>query len=100
MILKLHTTKRGVIAALCDTELIGLKYKEGEKVLDLTAAFYKGEKKDKKEIIIILKNAYIINAVGKKSIQLLEEGNFTDGSEVQMIHKIPYVQCVVLQNEL
>ncbi len=100
MIIKLHPTKRGIIVALCDSEIIDQKYKEKEKILDTTALFYKGEKKEKKEILLMLKKAYIVNAVGKKSVELLKELNFIEGNEVQTIKKIPYVQCIVLQNEI
>lgn len=73
----MRKTPKGKVLALCDEELIGKKYKEGKTVLDLDKyrVFYEGEKidEDREKISALVRDADSINAVGSRSIALLEE---------------------------
>jgi len=46
MIVKSHSTGDGrKVIAICDDSLLGKKFEEGDKQLDLTSEFYQGQKK-------------------------------------------------------
>jgi hypothetical protein len=57
ILVKIHKSYRPIVA-VCDSELYGKKILEGEKQLDLTGQFFKGEEKteeETKEILIDLR---------------------------------------------
>ncbi len=92
MIVKVHESEKGTIVAVCDSDLIGKKFEEDDLQLDLTSNFYKGEEKSDEEIGDLLRNAYCINVVGKKSVELAIKEGVIDESAVRKIAKIPYSQ--------
>ena len=71
MIVKVHKNQEGrTVAAVCDSELAGKKFEDGDKQLDLTSDFYKGEETDDMHTGDIIRNSDIINLVGEKSVEL------------------------------
>ncbi|MBW2970933.1 DUF424 family protein [Candidatus Woesearchaeota archaeon] len=95
MIVKRHTTSdRRLILTICDDEILGRIYSEGEKQLDLSSEFYKGEKMAESQLRELVKHAYMINAVGKKSIKCCVDSGVIDAGRVATISKIPYAQMV------
>ena len=96
MIVKVHKNAEGKeIAAVCDEELIGKKFEEGKRQLDLTSDFYKGEIKSAEETGDIIRNAYTVNLVGEKSVGLaLKEGIIQEGHVIK-IAGIPHAQAVL-----
>ncbi len=70
ILIKIHESAGKKIIAVADKELIGKKLEEGERCLDITERFYKGEEKTEEEVLKILKESANINLVGKKAISL------------------------------
>jgi hypothetical protein len=98
MICKLHKTLEGqIIIALCDSELLGKKFTQDELQLDLTSDFYKGEKKTEQETLNLIKEAYIINAVGKTCIEFLLKNKLIEQQNIITIDNIPHAQCVIIR---
>ncbi len=95
MIIKLHKKEGNIVAAVCDSELIGRKFEEGSHQLDLTSEFYKGEEKDDETIGDTIRNSDHVNLVGKKSVGLGIQEGVIDESHVKTIAGIPYAQAVV-----
>ena len=89
-----------MIVSACDADIIGKKYAERGLLLDLTADFYKGVKMINSEAEKKCKNAYIINAVGKKSVALVRKLGIINEKNIIKIKNIPFVQCLLLQNEV
>lgn len=100
MILKEHKSTNGIIVSLCDESILGKKFSEGELILDLSADFYKGEKVSEDEAEKKCKRAYILNAVGEKSVELIKKLGFADEKNIIKIDNIPFVQCIVMHNEV
>jgi len=88
-------SEKGSIIVLCDKDLYGKEFVEGDVVLTINE-FYIGEEVkdvDKKE----LNDAILINAIGKESIEILIKQsiiNEEDLKEVRYIKGIPYVFIV------
>ena len=52
MLVKVHKNTEGqILLAICDDDLIGKKFEEGNLQLDLSSDFYKGEEKSEDEIM-------------------------------------------------
>jgi len=92
MIAKIHKNEGRLILSICDKDIIGKKFIEGKKQLDLSSGFYKGEEYNDEDLKELIKKAYMINAVGKKSVSFLEKEGLVDKSEVIKIKEIPHTQ--------
>jgi hypothetical protein len=96
MIVKIHKNEGRLILAICDKGLLGKKFTDGNKQLDLRSDFYKGEYMDKDELKEMTRKAYIINAVGKKSVSFLEKEGLVSRDKIIKIDKVPHAQCLLL----
>lgn len=67
---KLHKTKENELVAVCDEDLIGKKFEEGELCLNISNKFYKGELMDETSAEKILMDADNINFVGENAVNL------------------------------
>ena len=94
-IVKRHQTEpTNTIISIIDKNLFGGKIVEGNKILDLTSEFYKGEVKTKEEVLKIILKANHINVVGKEIIKLLKERELVD--QVLTIDGCPYAQILLV----
>ena len=97
MIVRIHKTKdRRKIIAICDKEIIGKRFEEKERQLDLSSDFYKRELMSKEELEKQIKNAYVLNIVGKKSVDFCLSKKLISKENIIYIKKIPYAQCMIL----
>ena len=92
MIVKIHKNEGRLILAICDKNLLGKRFSEGNKQLDLTSDFYKGEEINKEELQELTRKAYIINAVGEKAVSFLIKGGLVSKDKVIKIGKVPHAQ--------
>ena len=76
MLVKIHNGYR-MCVAVCDSDLIDKKFEEGERQLDLSGTFFKGDEKSRDEVKDILINAAnedaSFNIVGPESVKLAKE---------------------------
>jgi hypothetical protein len=97
---KIHSTPAGKILAMCDEELIGKIFREGEAIIDLQKYkdFYIGEKKDEKEIKEILNDDITsINAVGERSVNLLINNSLATKRDVKRINGVAILQIFFIR---
>ena len=85
------------VVAICDSEILGKKFEEGKKQLDVKESFYKGEtgkKVEEQELLeLIGKNKLedaTFNIVGEKSIQACIKIGLIGQESVAKISEIPY----------
>ncbi len=98
MIAKIHKSREGqTFLALCDKDILGKKFEEGKKQLDLTSKFYEGEEKKEKEIKDMIKHVYIINAAGKQTIEFLKKHDLVQEGHIITIDGIPHAQVCVIR---
>ncbi|MCK4589234.1 MAG: DUF424 family protein [Nanoarchaeota archaeon] len=97
---KVHRNSEGQkILALCDQELLGKKFEEGNKQLDLTTDFYQGEEATEQEIKKLIKGVYIINLVGEQSLKLMKKLNLAEEKHIIRIQNIPHAQILLVRGE-
>lgn len=93
MLVKVHEAYRKTVA-VCDSELLGKRFEEGNMQLDVNKDFYGGEKKSEKEVVEILKDAELddatFNFVGKKAIRAGIKAGIIDEGCVMEIQGIPH----------
>jgi len=97
MIVKLHKTNDNKkIVAVCDSNLIGKKFEEKNLQLDLTSDFYSGEEKPEEVITKMFYDCYMINLVGKNSVNLALKHGIISENNIVYIKKIPHAQAILL----
>jgi len=94
MYMKQYDTERQLIVAVCDKEIIGKKFQEGELTLKLEVSFYKGTDSSEKEVMEALLCATIANIAGQKAIACAVECGCIDPDNVIFIEGIPHAQMV------
>lgn len=97
VLVKVHKKEGRTLVAVCDEKLLGERFEEDGRQLDLTGEFYKGDLLPPGEVGDLIRNADMLNLVGEESVALaLNEGIVTPDA-VMTIDGIPTVQAVLLQ---
>lgn len=99
MIVKVHKKDEKTVVAVCDTDLLGKKFVQGPLQLDLTSDFYKGEEMDEKEAGDLVRNADIVNLVGKTSVKLGIQEGIIEEDRVLEVDGIPHAEAVIVHEE-
>ena len=98
MFIKIHSSYRDVVA-ICDSELIGKRFEEGKRQLDIRENFYKDMKVTKQEAVRIIKQQAAedstFNIVGEKAIEASIEAGVINEDSVDMIESIPFTLILV-----
>lgn len=92
MYVKTHESQARIVVAICDEDLIGKKFTEGEKQLEVSERFYKGEKKPEEQVVNILQEATNLNIVGKKTIEIALKSKIIEKDAIVKIKNIPHAQ--------
>lgn len=80
--------------AVCDKNIIGKKFREGELVLKLDECFYKGDEVNENEVKSALSNATIANIAGEKAIACAVDCGCINPDNIIFIKGIPHAQMV------
>lgn len=94
MIVKAHFSYGRLVLAVCDKDVFNKRFVDRDLQLDLTSDFYKGEERTKEETIVLMKKAYIVNAVGKQAVDCCIKAGIIDKDKIKKIKKIPYAYMV------
>lgn len=94
MWVKIHKSYRTIVA-VCDEDILGKKFEEGIKQLDIRENFYKGQKVSKEELISILrreaKEDSTFNIAGKESIDVAVESRLIEKQFCKKVQGIPFI---------
>lgn len=97
MWVKIHKSSRAVVA-ICDENLLGKKFLEGIKQLDVTESFFKGERHTKEEVLSIMKYEFKLsstfNIIGKESIETAIEAGIISKDEFSKVKNIPFTLII------
>lgn len=92
MQIKIHESYR-IIVALADSNLIGKKFEEGNKQIEIKPNFFQGEEKNKKDVIEILKDMQkedaTFNIVGRESVATALEAGIINKEGIFEIDRVP-----------
>jgi len=92
MLIKIHKAYRRIVA-ICDSELINKIFEQDLRQINIRENFFKGEEKNKQEIIKILqdmnKEDATFNIIGKESTQCAIEAGIIDSNGILEIDNVP-----------
>jgi len=100
MIAKKHITPdKRLLLAVCDTEILGKVFTEGEQQLDITKSFYGGEEVDDAGLSTLMEKAYILNLAGEKSVGAAISRGLVSENRIGKIQGVPFAQVITIPNE-
>ncbi|MEM1682978.1 MAG: DUF424 family protein [Ignisphaera sp.] len=70
---KIHHINNNSIVAICDEEILGKVFKEGDIILDVSPNFYKGERVDFETVLRIIEEGEIVVVTGRRIIKKLSQ---------------------------
>ena len=83
------------VVAICDSELLGKYFEEGNFQLDVKESFYKGNKKTEQEVIQIIidmkSEDATFNIVGERAVNAAIKAGLISEDSVRKIQGIPFV---------
>ena len=94
MYLKVHKVSGEVMVAVCDCELLGKTFDEGDLCLSVESAFFGEEEATAREVAKALAGATIANMVGEKAVACAIETSCIEGENVLRICGVPTAQMV------
>lgn len=90
---KLHAAYRTVVA-ICDSDLLGKKFEEGKRQLDVRESFYNGEEMSHKDLLDLIKHQIAedatFNIVGPKACAAAEEAGIISEETIMKIQGVPF----------
>lgn len=95
MYLKSYSVNKEILVAVCDSELIGRTFREGELHLSVNEDFFRGHPADEDEVKKALEDATIANLVGEQSVACGIDSGIVDEHCVITIDGIPHAQMVL-----
>jgi len=92
MLVKIHNSYRTIVA-ICDSDLIGKKFEQGNKQIEVKENFFKGQEKTEKEVLHIIEmqssEDATFNIVGKKSIETALKSGIINQEGIIEIQGVP-----------
>ncbi len=85
--------------AVCDADLVGKKFEEGELSLDVSERFYGGEKVSREELKEVFSESTNLNLVGKETVDIALEEKVIKNEDVIVIQGVPHAQVYNIGSE-
>jgi len=83
--------QKNIMLNICDAELLGKKIIQDELNMNISESYYGERFVDKEEAEELLKNASIINMVGKETVSLSIDLGIGSENGVKIISDIPFL---------
>lgn len=98
MWVKIHKSYRAIVA-ICDDNLLGKKFEEDIKQLDVREDFYKGQQINKEDLIVLIKRESkedaTFNIVGPESLQVAVDVGLIAKNSWKTVKGIPFILVLV-----
>ena len=94
--IKEYLTQGDILLAACDEDIMGETFCEGDLQLMVSESFYGGDKVSKEDFIVQLKNATIVNLVGKDVISIALSLELISEDGIIEIAGVPHAQIARL----
>jgi hypothetical protein len=94
MYMKKYDAEMKIMVAVCDREIIGKIFREGDLVLKLDEGFYKGDEVSEREVKEALSGAAIANLAGEQSVACAVDCGCIDPENIIFIEGVPHAQMV------
>ncbi len=95
--MKVYDTGYGLLVSICDKEVFGKEFKEGEVVLKVSEPFYGGDEVPIETALEYLRNASIANIVGKNIVNAAIEAGLIHKDAILTVKGVPHAQLVRIE---
>uniref|UniRef100_A0A7J2TLK0 DUF424 domain-containing protein n=1 Tax=Archaeoglobus fulgidus TaxID=2234 RepID=A0A7J2TLK0_ARCFL len=94
--MKIYNVRGEILVAVCDSELVGKVFRDGNLKLEVKESFYGEEDFSEKEVAEALKRATIANITGERAVNLAIRLGLIDKDRVLCISGCPHAQMVLI----
>lgn len=94
---KIHRTQRETILAVCDLEILGGRFSDDEKRIEVYRSFYGERTIDESELLSYIQMATIVNLVGPRAVGKALELGYVDERRVLKIGDTVHAQIATMQ---
>lgn len=88
-------SQHGLLVVVTDKEILGKKFEEGKKQLDLGKKFYQGEEMEKEEVKKWFLQARHLHLTGTRTIALALGEDLISTQNILWVQGVPHVEIVM-----
>lgn len=92
MLVKIHRSYRNVVA-ICDSELLGKTFEDGNRIIEVKPGFFKGEKKTEEEVLKIIEKESsedaTFNIIGKRAVAAVLKAGIIKKEGIKKTRGVP-----------
>jgi hypothetical protein len=96
MLLNERDTDEGLLVSVCDPDVLGETFEDGDVSLTVDEAFYDGPEADEEAVVDSLSRCSVANIVGADAVDLAVEHGFVDEENVLDIDGTRHAQLLWL----
>lgn len=82
LLLNERETQKGRLVSVCDADLLGEEFENGEVSLTVDADFYDGDRADEETVVNSLAHCTVANIVGDRAVSVAIEHGLVDEANV------------------
>ncbi|QCC58717.1 DUF424 family protein [Natrinema thermotolerans] len=97
MIVNERDTQEGLLVSVCDEDVLGETFEEGDLSLTVTEEFYGGDVVEEAAVVESLAQADVANIVGTRAVELAVEEGFIDEANVLEVGATLHAQLLRMQ---
>ena len=86
--------ERGPVISICDADIMGKTFEEGNRILDLSSDYYIGDLKSESELNNLIKGSCNLNFIGENSVNFGIKNELIEEQNILRVQKIPHAQCI------
>ncbi len=94
--MKVYRVKGEILVAVCDSELVGKVFREGDLKIEVKEDFYGTEEVGEEEVRRALRQATIANITGRRAVELAIRLGIIDKNRILKIGECLHAQMVVM----
>lgn len=94
--MKIYRVEKEILVAICDSELVGKEFEEGELRIEITENFYGKEEVGEEEVREALNMATIANISGERAVKLAISIGIVDENNVLKIEECWHAQMCTI----
>ena len=92
MIVTERRTDQGLLVTVCDPDVLGKTFEDGDVSITVTEDFYGGEERDRDAVVASLARASVANLVGRDVVELAIDEGYVDEGNVLEIEETLHAQ--------
>ncbi|PSQ60080.1 MAG: DUF424 domain-containing protein [Halobacteriales archaeon SW_9_67_25] len=96
LLLNERETDEGLLVSVCDADVLGETFENGDVSLTVDAAFYDGEAADAEAVVASLARCRVANIVGTRAVELALDHGFVAEENVLDIGETRHAQLLWL----